>query len=156
MGSGNNPWVCLPLRLLQHHGCDGGHGRSTGGSGPLLERSNLLDVWQIATSIHISNTGPDGFKNPPALVYFPTLTFLLFICYSFCHLEQYLRRLLPVLVERIYARLAQLVEHSTDTRKVLGSNPRASTMRKSPKGDFSMVRASKLWESLRLGFEDLA
>ncbi len=26
-----------------------------------------------------------------------------------------------------YARLAQLVEHSTDTRKVLGSNPRART-----------------------------
>ena len=28
----------------------------------------------------------------------------------------------------ICARLAQLVEHSTDTRKVLGSNPRARTL----------------------------
>lgn len=29
--------------------------------------------------------------------------------------------------EKVNARLAQLVEHSTDTRKVLGSNPRART-----------------------------
>lgn len=29
--------------------------------------------------------------------------------------------------EKANARLAQLVEHSTDTRKVLGSNPRART-----------------------------
>ena len=37
-----------------------------------------------------------------------------------------------------YARLAQLVEHSTDTRKVLGSIPRART--RSKKQNFLLFR----------------
>jgi hypothetical protein len=43
-----------------------------------------------------------------------------------------------------HARIAQLVEHATDTGGVLGSNPSARTKEKLPKGSFFVYASRRL------------